>query len=60
MVNYVIPTDKPNTNENEQIEYEDKTQETIENPQTGDNLFVYIATGIVAIVALGIVIKKFN
>ena len=53
------PTDKPGTDEPTQG---GNNTEEIENPQTGDNLFVYIATGVVAIVALGVVlkIKKFN
>ena len=52
--------EKPNTEEPAQGG--DNTEEEIENPKTGDNLFVYIATGVVAIVALGVVlkIKKFN
>ena len=54
------PTDKPGTDDPTQGG--NNTEEEIENPQTGDNLFVYIATGVVAIVALGVVlkIKKFN
>lgn len=31
--------------------------EEIENPKTGDNLFVYVATALVAVVALGAIIK---
>ena len=54
------PTDKPGTDDPTQGG--NNTEEEIENPQTGDNLYVYIATGVVAIVALGVVlkIKKFN
>lgn len=54
------PTDKPSTEE--PVQGGNNSEEEIENPQTGDNLFAYIVTGVIAIVALGVVlkIKKFN
>lgn len=54
------PTDKPSTED--PVQGGNNSEEEIENPQTGDNLFAYITTGVVAIVALGVVIKvkKFN
>lgn len=54
------PTDKPSTEES--VQGGNNSEEEIENPQTGDNLFAYIVTGVIAIVALGVVlkIKKFN
>ena len=52
------PTEEP-TNEVENTVVPGDTEE-IENPKTGDNLFVYVATALVAVVALGAIIKIRN
>ena len=49
------PTEEP-TNEVENTVVTGDSEE-IENPKTGDNLFVYVATALVAVVALGAIIK---
>lgn len=49
------PSEEP-TNEVENTVVPGDSEE-IENPQTGDNLFVYVATALVAVVALGAIIK---
>lgn len=48
-------TEKPSTED--PAKDGNNTEEEIENPQTGDNLFVYIVAGVIAIVGLGAVIK---
>ena len=56
------PTEKPTeepTNEVENTVVPGDSEE-IENPQTGDNLFVYITIALVAVVALGVIIKIRN